>query len=345
MPQSANTNRRIVLAERPVGLPSDKTLAIQETQIPTPGDGEMLIRTVYLSLDPYMRGRMNDAKSYAPPVEINEVMTGQVVGVVEASNLSGYKVGDWVLTGSGWQDYGISDGSETFNLGQSPSNPTWALGVLGMPGFTAYAGLLKIGEPKPGETVVVAAASGPVGATVGQIAKIKGCRVIGVAGSDEKCRHVVETLGFDACINHKDPQFAEQLKSHCPDGIDVYFENVGGKVLHTVLPLLNPFARVPVCGVVSWYNLTALPEGPDMSPVIMGTLLRMKVKMQGFIIYDSFGPNTYEEFRNDMTVWLEEGKVQYTEQMIEGLENAPAALNDLLLGKSFGKMVVAVANG
>lgn len=342
MPQSTNTNRRIVLAQRPQGLPDENTLCLEEVSIPEAGAGEMLLRTAYLSLDPYMRGRMNDAKSYAEPVKIDEVMTGQVVAEVVSSNIDGYAPGDFVLSGSGWQDYAVSDGAEVMNLGEDPQNPSWSLGILGMPGYTAYAGLLKIGEPKPGETVVVAAASGPVGATVGQIAKIKGCHVVGIAGGAEKCAHVVENLGFDVCLDHKADDFAAQLKAACPDGIDVYFENVGGKVLYAVLPLLNPFARMPVCGVVSWYNLTGLPEGLDHTPALMGTILRMKVKMQGFIIFDSFTKDTYKEFVRDMTGWLAEGKVQYKEQVVDGLENAPAALNDVLLGKSFGKVVVKV---
>jgi len=342
MPQSTNSNRQIVLAERPKGLPNKNTLQLAEVDVPQSGSGEMLLRTVFLSLDPYMRGRMNDAKSYAEPVKIGEVMTGQVVAEVVSSNLDAFEPGDHVLSGSGWQDYALSDGKEIMNLGKDPQNPSWSLGILGMPGYTAYAGLLKIGEPKPGETVVVAAASGPVGATVGQIAKIKGCRVVGIAGGADKCAHVVNNLGFDECIDHKADNFAEQLKVACPDGIDVYFENVGGKVLYAVLPLLNAFARMPVCGVVSWYNLTGLPEGPDFGPVIMGTILRMKVKVQGFIIFDSFPKSTYTDFVRDMSQWLVEGKVQYKEQVVEGLENAPAALNDLLVGKSFGKMVVKV---
>ncbi|MDG1280695.1 MAG: NADP-dependent oxidoreductase [Pseudorhodobacter sp.] len=340
MPQSPEINRRIVLAQRPKGAPDDNTLRLETAPLPAPGPGQMLLRSVYLSLDPYMRGRMNDAKSYAEPVAIGGVMTGQVVAEVVSSDLKSFKPGDRVLAGSGWQDYALSDGEGVFNLGAAPENPSWALGILGMPGYTAYAGLLKIGEPKPGETVVVAAASGPVGATVGQIAKIKGCRIVGIAGGAEKCAHVVETLGFDACIDHKAADFADQLRAACPKGIDVYFENVGGKVLYAVLPLLNPFARMPVCGVVSWYNLPGLPEGPDMGPAIMGTILRMKVKVQGFIIFDSFPASTYTEFRRDMTAWLTEGKVAYKEQVIDGLENAPNALYDLLVGKSFGKMVV-----
>ena len=344
MPQTSDTNRRFVLAERPLGLPNDKTLRLEEGPVPVPGPGEMLVRSLYLSLDPYMRGRMNDAKSYATPVAIGDVMTGQVVGEVVASNLDGYAVGEYVLNGSGWQDYAISDGTNVMALGRAPEQPSWRLGILGMPGYTAYAGLLKLGEPKPGETVVVAAASGPVGATVGQIAKIKGCRAVGVAGGPEKCRHVVENLGFDACIDHQAEDFAAQLAAACPDGIDVYFENVGGEVLFGVLPLLNPFARMSVCGIVSWYNLAGLPEGPDRAAQIMGTILRMKVKVQGFIIFDSFGPETYREFVGDMTTWLAEGKVQYKEQMVEGLEAAPAALNDVLVGRSFGKVVVRIAD-
>ena len=342
MPQSLTTNRRIVLAERPHGLPDENTLKLTEAEVPQDGDGQMLLRTVYLSLDPYMRGRMNDAKSYATPVQIGEVMTGQVVAEVVSSTVKGFAAGDHVLHGSGWQDYAVSDGTDVMNLGKNPENPSWSLGILGMPGYTAYAGLLKIGEPKAGETVVVAAAAGPVGATVGQIAKIKGCRVIGIAGGAEKCAHVVNNLGFDACIDHKSDDLAAQLKAACPDGIDVYFENVGGKVLYAVLPLLNEFARMPVCGVVSWYNLTGLPEGADFGPMIMGTILRMKVKVQGFIIYDSFPHNVYQEFAKDMKGWLAEGKVNYKEQVVEGLENSPSALNDVLLGKSFGKMVVKV---
>jgi len=340
--QTTSINRRIVLAERPKGLPNKNTLRLESVKIPEPNSGEMLLRTQYLSLDPYMRGRMNDAKSYAEPVKIDEVMTGQVVAQVVSSNIDNFAAGDYVLSGSGWQDYALSDGNGVLNLGKEPQNPSWALGILGMPGYTAYAGLLKIGEPQSGETVVVAAASGPVGATVGQIAKIKGCRVVGIAGGASKCQHVVQNLGFDVCIDHTSDDFADQLKTHCPNGIDVYYENVGGKVLYAVLPLLNAFARMPVCGVVSWYNLTGLPEGPDFGPAIMGTILRMKVKVQGFIIYDSFPKSVYQEFVNDMSGWLEAGKIVYKEQLVDGLENAPKALNDVLLGKSFGKVVIKV---
>lgn len=342
MAQSSHENRRIVLAERPKGQPDENTLRLETGPVPEPGPGQMLVRTEFLSIDPYMRGRMNDAKSYAEPVKIGEVMTGQVVGEVIASNLETFAVGDRVLAGSGWQDYALCDGQGVMNLGKSPDNPSWSLGLLGMPGYTAYAGLLLIGEPKAGDTLVVAAASGPVGATVGQIARIKGCRVVGVAGGPEKCRHVVDNLGFDACIDHRAENFRDQLAAACPDGVDIYFENVGGKVLYAVLPLLNPFARVPVCGVAGWYNLNGLPDGPDYGPMIMSTILRMKVKMQGFIIFDSFPASTYKDFRRDMTAWLNDGKIAYREQVVEGLENAPQALYDVLAGRSFGKVVVKV---
>ena len=343
MPQTADTNRRVVLAERPHGLPDAKTLQVQHSEVPIAGAGQMLLRTRYLSLDPYMRGRMNDAKSYAEPVKLGEVMTGQVVAEVMQSNCDGYMPGAHVLAASGWQAYALSDGTDLRNLGQAPPNPSWYLGILGMPAYTAYAGMLEIGAPQTGETVVVAAASGPVGATVGQIANIKGCRVVGIAGGAEKCAHVVENLGFDACLDHKSDNFAAELKEACPKGVDIYFENVGGKVLYAVLPLLNAFARMPVCGVVSWYNLAGLPEGPDFGPAIMGTILRMKVTVQGFIISDSFPPSLFKAFIRDMTLWLESGEVKYKEQIINGLEHAPAALNDLLVGNSFGKMVVKVA--
>ena len=342
MPQIININRQIVLAERPKGQPDENTLRMNTGEIPQPSAGEMLVRTVYLSLDPYMRGRMNDAKSYAEPVAIGGVMTAQVVGQVVTSNLNGYEAGDYVLSGSGWQDYAISDGAQVMHLGKNPENPSWALGILGMPGYTAYAGFLKIGEPKAGETVVVAAAAGPVGATVGQIAKLKGCRTVGIAGGAKKCAHVVENLGFDACIDHQADDLAAQLREACPSGVDIYFENVGGKVLYAVLPLLNPFARIPVCGMVAWYNLPGLPKGPDMGPAIMGTILRMKVKMQGFIIFDSFPPSLYQEFASDMRGWLRDGLVKYKEHMVEGLENAPEAFSQLLVGGNFGKMVVKV---
>ncbi|MEO2279629.1 NADP-dependent oxidoreductase [Pseudoalteromonas pernae] len=334
-------NRQIVLQSRPVGEPTAENYRLQEVSIPTPQQGEMLLRTVYLSLDPYMRGRMSDAESYAEPVSIDEVMIGGTVAQVVESKLDGYNEGDWVLSINGWQDYAISKGEMAINLGKNPAFPSWALGVLGMPGFTAYMGLLDIGQPQAGETVVVAAASGAVGANVGQIAKIKGARVIGIAGGEEKCRYVVEELGFDACIDHKADDFAAQLAKVCNNGIDVYFENVGGKVFDAVLPLLNTKARIPVCGLISQYNATELPDGPDRMALLMGKVLSKRMTMKGFIIYDDYG-HRYEEFAKDMHQWVNEGRIKYKEHLIEGLENAPEGLNDVLNGRNFGKMVVKV---
>jgi NADPH-dependent curcumin reductase CurA len=341
MTQTSTTNRQIVLKSRPKGAPTADTLEMVTADIPTPAAGQMLIRAEFLSLDPYMRGRMSDAASYAAPVEIGAVMVGGTVGQVVTSHLDGFKAGDWVMSYSGWQDYALSDGTAVTNLGESPAHPSWALGILGMPGFTAWAGLTKIGAPKAGETVVVAAATGAVGATVGQIGKILGCRVVGIAGGAEKCAYAVNDLGFDACIDHKADDFAEQLAAATPDGIDVYFENVGGKVLDAVIPQLNPNARMPVCGLISQYNATELPAGPDRMNWLMGQILRKKIKVQGFIIFDDFG-HLYQEFAAEMGPWIETGKIKYREDMIDGLENAPAALIGLLNGENFGKRVIRI---
>jgi NADPH-dependent curcumin reductase len=334
-------NKRIVLASRPVGKPSADHFRLEETSIPTPSTGEVLLRTVYLSLDPYMRGRMNDAKSYAAPVELDEVMVGATVCQVIESNNPKFSKGQWVLAYTGWQAYGLSDGNDLMPLGDNPTNPSFALGVMGMPSFTAYMGLLDIGQPKTGDTLVVAAATGPVGATVGQIGKLKGCYVVGVAGGAEKCRYAVDVLGFDACIDHYSDDFSEQLAKACPKGIDVYFENVGGKVFDAVLPLLNTGARVPVCGLISQYNATELPQGPDRMSMLVGTLLVKRIKMQGFIIFDDYG-HRYNEFAKDMSQWLSEGKIQYREQIINGLDKAPEAFMGLLEGKNFGKLAIKV---
>lgn len=334
-------NQRIVLAARPVGAPTEHNFRLETLHQPQPGAGEVLLRTIYLSLDPYMRGRMSEAKSYAEPVALNDVMVGGTVCQVEVSNHPDFAVGEWVLAYTGWQRYAVSNGEGLLKLGTQPAHPSYALGILGMPGFTAYMGLLDIGEPKAGETIVVAAATGPVGATVGQIGKIKGCRVVGVAGGAEKCRHAVEVLGFDACIDHKADDFAEQLAQVCPQGIDVYFENVGGKVFDAVMPLLNPKARIPLCGLVSQYNATTLPAGPDRMSSLMGMLLVKRIKMQGFIIFDDYG-HRYNEFAQDMTQWLSAGKMQYREQIVQGLDNAPTAFMGLLEGKNFGKLVIEV---
>ncbi|HFQ5192791.1 TPA: NADP-dependent oxidoreductase [Vibrio vulnificus] len=333
------TNRQIVLASRPVGAPTADNFALTQSDIPTPAQGEMLLRSVYLSLDPYMRGRMSDAKSYAEPVGIDEVMVGGTVCQVEASNHAEFEVGEWVLAYTGWQDYAISNGEGLIKLGKQPSHPSYALGVMGMPGFTAYMGLLDIGQPKEGDTLVVAAATGAVGSMVGQIGKLKGCRVIGIAGGEEKCQFAKDTLGFDECIDHKAADFAEQLAKVCHNGIDIYFENVGGKVFDAVMPLLNTGARIPLCGLISQYNATSLPEGPDRMSMLMAQLLIKRIKMQGFIIFDDYG-HRYGEFAADMTQWLAQGKIHYREHLVQGLENAPDAFIGLLEGKNFGKMVV-----
>ncbi|HDY7475572.1 TPA: NADP-dependent oxidoreductase [Vibrio vulnificus] len=333
------TNRQIVLASRPVGAPTTENFALTQSDIPTPAQGEMLLRSVYLSLDPYMRGRMSDAKSYAEPVGIDEVMVGGTVCQVEASNHAEFEVGEWVLAYTGWQDYAISNGEGLIKLGKQPSHPSYALGVMGMPGFTAYMGLLDIGQPKEGDTLVVAAATGAVGSMVGQIGKLKGCRVIGIAGGEEKCQFAKDTLGFDECIDHKAADFAEQLAKVCHNGIDIYFENVGGKVFDAVMPLLNTGARIPLCGLISQYNATSLPEGPDRMSMLMAQLLIKRIKMQGFIIFDDYG-HRYGEFAADMTQWLAQGKIHYREHLVQGLENAPDAFIGLLEGKNFGKMVV-----
>lgn len=334
-----STNRRIVLASRPVGAPVDSNFRLENVDKPTPAQGEMLLRSVYLSLDPYMRGRMSDAKSYADPVALGEVMVGGSVCQVEQSNHPDFEVGEWVLAFTGWQDYGISNGEGLIKMGKAPSHPSYALGVMGMPGFTAYMGLLDIGQPKVGETLVVAAATGAVGSMVGQIGKLKGCRVIGVAGGEEKCRYAKEQLGFDECIDHKADDFAEQLAKVCDKGIDIYFENVGGTVFDAIMPLLNTSARVPLCGLISQYNATELPAGPDRMSMLMAQLLIKRIKMQGFIIFDDYA-HRYGEFAADMGQWLAEGKIHYREHLVEGLENAPQAFIGLLEGKNFGKLVV-----
>lgn len=341
MNQQSHRNRRWVLASRPHGAPNADNFRLEEESTATPGEGQVLLRTVYLSLDPYMRGRMSDAPSYTPPVQINEVMCGGTVSRVVSSRHPDFAEGDWVLGYSGWQDYDISGGEGLVNLGANPQHPSWALGVLGMPGFTAYMGLLDIGQPKAGETLVVAAATGPVGATVGQIGKLKGCRVVGVAGGSEKCRHAVDVLGFDRCLDHHAPDFAEQLKTACPQGIDIYFENVGGKVFDAVLPLLNTAARIPLCGLVSGYNATELPAGPDRIPLLMATLLKKRIRLQGFIINQDYG-HRLNEFQQEMGQWVSEGKIHYREHLTEGLEHAPDAFFGLLEGKNFGKAVVKI---
>lgn len=343
MNQHSHRNRRWVLASRPHGAPTTENFRLEEDEVASPGEGQVLLRTVYLSLDPYMRGRMSDAPSYSPPVKIGEVMCGGTVSRVVKSQHPDFAEGDWVLAGSGWQDYDIASGDDLVKLDSNIPHPSWALGILGMPGFTAYMGLLDIGQPKEGETLVVAAATGPVGATVGQIGKIKGCRVVGVAGGSEKCRHAVEVLGFDECIDHHADDFSDRLAKACPQGIDIYYENVGGKVFDAVLPLLNTSARIPLCGLVSGYNATNLPEGPDRVPLLMATILKKRIRLQGFIIMQDYGHRLHE-FQQEMASWLKQDRIHYREQVTEGLEQAPEAFIGLLEGKNFGKVVVKVAS-
>jgi NADPH-dependent curcumin reductase len=336
------TARRVVLASRPVGEPKPENFRREEFPMPKPGPGDVLLRTVWLSLDPYMRGRMSDAPSYAPPVGIGEVMVARAVCEVASSNNSDFAVGDLVAANAGWQTHAVSDGKGVRQIDPKLAPPSTFLGVLGMPGLTAYAGLLEIGKPQPGETVVVAAASGPVGSMVGQIAQIKGARAVGIAGGPKKCAFVKNDLKFADCLDHRAPDFAERLAAACPKGIDVYFENVGGAVFDAVLPLLNPFARVPVCGLVSTYNATELLQpGPNRLPLLMRAVLTKRLTLRGFIVGDFAAKQP--EFLRDTLGWLKEGRVTFCEDVVEGLENAPGALIGLLKGENFGKVVVRVA--
>ena len=334
-------NRRIVLQARPQGEPRPGDFRLERQPIPQPSEGQVLLRTIYLSLDPYMRGRMSDAPSYAPPVELGQAMVGGTVSRVEASRHPAFKVGDVVVGATGWQDYALSDGGDISTIDRRISRPSLALSLLGMPGFAAYHGLLQVGQPKPGETVAVASATGAVGSVVGQIAKLKGARAIGIAGGADKCRYAVETLGFDACIDHRAPDFAEQLAAATPKGIDVYFENVGGHVFDTVLPRLNIGARVPVCGLIAQYNATQLPDGPNRVPQLMGLILARRLRVEGFIILDHYATE-FADFLRDMSGWVAQGKVTLREEFVDGLEQAPQGLIDLLASKHFGKVVVKV---
>ena len=334
-------NLQIVLASRPVGRPSPDNFQFVQAPVPSPGDGQVLLWIRYLSLDPYMRGRMSAAKSYAAAVEIGQVMEGGTVAEVLESRHPDYAAGDVVLSYSGWQSYALSDGTDLRRLDPQQAPVTTALGVLGMPGFTAYAGLLTLGQPKAGETVVVAAASGPVGATVGQIAHIKGARAVGIAGGPEKCALVRDVFGFDVALDHRSPTFAEDLREACPDGIDVYFENVGGKVWDAVFPLLNTFARIPVCGLVAQYNSTGPFEGPDRLPSLMRDVLTKSLTIRGFIQreFSAQRPDFYRE----MAQWIAEGRVKYQEDIVDGLESAPEAFIGMLEGRNFGKLIVQVS--
>jgi NADPH-dependent curcumin reductase len=335
-------NRRIVLAERPNPTATPDSFRLESASVPAPAPGEVLLRTLWLSLDPYMRGRMNDAPSYAAPVALGGVMTGQTVSRVESSLNSEYRAGDLVLSQNGWQEFAISNGRDLDRLPAGLTRLSWALGVLGMTGFTAYMGLQDIGKPVEGETLVVAAATGAVGSIVGQIAKLKGCRVVGIAGGSEKCRWAVQELGFDACVDHKSPELEDSLAAACPNGIDVYFENVGGKIFRAVVPLLNAHARIPVCGLIAHYGAGAAPADADWVLTLMRSILVKRITMRGFIIYDDYG-HRFEEFLAVMQGWLDQRRIKYREHIVYGLENAPQAFLGLLEGRNFGKVVVSLA--
>lgn len=333
--------RRFVLASRPVGEPRLSDLRLEEFALPEPSSGEVALRTLYLSLDPYMRGRMSDAPSYAAPVPVGGVMEGGAVGEVTASRHPGFAPGDIALGRIGWQTHAVCDGAALRKVDPGLAPITTALGVLGMPGMTAYAGLLEVGRPKAGETLVVAAASGAVGSAVGQIAKIKGLRAVGVAGGPDKCRYVRDELGFDDCLDHRAPDLAGRLRAACPDGVDIYFENVAGEVLAAVLPLLNTFARVPVCGTIAHYNDTAPPTGPDHLPAVWRMILTKRLTVRGLLVTDF--ASLHGDFLRDMAAWVKEGRVKYREDIVDGFENAPRALIGLLRGENFGKLLVRVA--
>lgn len=328
-----DTNIQVLLDSRPVGDVKPSDFKIIETPVPEIGEGRLLVRNHYLSLDPYMRGRMSDAKSYAESVVIGDVMVGGTVGQVAASKNSDYREGDYVLGHFGWQLYGVSDGTGLTKIDPDNIPLSAYLGVMGMPGVTAYVGLLDIGQPKKGETVVVSAASGAVGSVVGQIAKIKGCRAVGIAGGPEKCGYVTDELGLDACVDYKLGRLADDLKAATPDGVDVYFENVGGPTFDTVLARMNPFGRIALCGMISQYNALE-PYGLKH----IASVLINRLKLQGFIVSDHL-PRWPEALEN-IAQWIKEGRIKYRESIAEGIENAPETFIGLLAGKNFGKQLV-----
>ena len=334
--------KQIVLASRPKGPPTAANFRLEEVAMPRLPRGGLLLRVLYLSLDPYMRGRMDDAKSYAKPVEIGEPMRGESVCEVIESDRPGYAKGDIVLAHTGWRTHAAWDGPALRKLDPKQAPITTGLGVLGMPGFTAYSGLYILGKPKAGETVVVAAASGPVGSLVGQLARMAGARAVGIAGGAKKCRYVVNDLRFDACIDHRAPDLAERLAAACPQGIDVYFENVGGAVWQAVLPFLNTYARVPVCGLIAQYSAAGQPAGPNLLPATMRAVLTRSLTLRGFINTE-FVAEHYTDFLRVVSAGIADGRIRYREDVTEGFENAPAAFMGLLEGKNFGKALVRMS--
>ena len=330
-------HRRVVLVRRPPGEPAETDFRVEEVPVPEPGPREVLVRVVYLSLDPYQRGRMRDAASYAAPVPLGEVMTGGTVGEVVKSNHPGFAVGDIVEDRLGWQEYATGGAPSLRKVDPKIAPISTANGVLGMPGMTAYFGLLEVGRPKTGETVVVSAASGAVGQVVGQIAKIMGCRAVGVAGGAAKCAFVKDAFGFDACIDYKaEKDLDAALKAACPNGVDVYFDNVGGAISDAVLRSLNFYARVALCGSISQYNATT----PEMGPRLMGTFVGKRVSMRGFIVSDF--ADHYGPARRQMGEWVKSGRLKYREDVVIGIEKAPRAFIGLLRGENFGKLLVKV---
>ena len=334
----SESNRRILLRTRPSGMPSTDDFELVTEDVPEPGPKEVLVRSLWLSLDPYMRGRMRDAKSYAPPVQLGEVMTGGVVGRVERSNLDRLPEGTIVEGGLGWQDYAVSDGRGLRVVDPDVAPISTAVGVLGMPGMTAWSGLFEVGRPRPGETVVVSAAAGAVGQVVGQLARISGCRAVGIAGSDEKVTFCTDELGFDACINYRTQDVRTALAETCPDGVDVYFDNVGGEVSEAVFAHLAVGARIPVCGQISQYNL----EQPELSDRSLAWLIPVRARMEGFLVYDFVA--VHEEARRRMARWIADGTLRYREDVAEGLEQAPEAFLGLFTGANLGKLLVKVAD-
>jgi NADPH-dependent curcumin reductase CurA len=317
-------------------MPSADNFETVDAPMPAVNDGDVLRRTAYLSLDPYMRGRMSAGPSYAAAVNLNDVMCGHTVSEVVESRSPGFAPGDIVAGYDGWQQYAASNGRDLRKLEPGTAPISTAIGVLGMPGATAYVGLLDIGQPKAGETVVVSAACGAVGSIVGQLAKIRGCRAVGIAGSADKCRYVVDELGFDACINYKTDDLVPALRAACPQGIDIYFENVGGRIFAAVLRLINKGARIPLCGMISEYNATADPGGPNLRP-----LLVQRALIKGFIVSDH--NDRVPAFLKEVTPLVREGRIKYREDIVDGLDAAPSALVGLFEGKNFGKLLVRVS--
>jgi NADPH-dependent curcumin reductase CurA len=339
MSESTELNRQVLLAARPTGYPEIADFEVVETTIPVPGPGEILVRTLYLSLDPYMRHRIGDARSYAPPAPLGEVMIGGIVGEIAVSHRAEWRVGDIVEGRLGWQQYAVSDGAGLARVDPSLAPVSTALGVLGMPGLTAYFGLLEIGRPRPGDTVVVSAASGAVGAVVGQIARISGCRVVGIAGGARKIAYLADELGFDGAIDYKaEDDLGAALAAACPDGIDVYFDNVGGAIADAALDNLARGARVAICGTISQSSLAA----PEPGPRVQGKLMNAWASMQAFNVFQFSA--RHDVARARLAGWLGDGRLTYREDVVDGIENAPGAFIGLLRGANFGKLIVKVAD-